>query len=395
MSIARPLAIPGIAARVNAQAMVRAVAPYLLITACGIELATLCAWLPDTMRLGWNHPTGDFRNLYEPARDLDLVGLYSPFLAPLLHPLTWLGELNAFRAFFVLNCAAMLAIAGIAQSRVRSLEAKCAVALGVLSVPQLHWAARMGHLTPMLALVALAGLMLVQRKPRAGALVLSILSFKPQYAVAPFILLLRERRWHLAGLMFAAACAMAMAGFLAIGLGEIREYLSIAFDWGPDSRDNLLPVQQSWLYSWPGVQISAGFEPHPLVTFQLIGLSLLTVVLAWVNTDAPTRACVAAFAMLLLTPYAQFYDFGLIVVGMVLLLSCRFDARLKASIWSALWLAALVTQDNTIFPSKDLLGAATTDGFYWLTPAVLATVAVIAVAGKLPRRRIREARDGD
>ena len=253
--------------------------------AIGAELAMLIAWLPDTLDYAWNRPNGDFRNLYEPARDLSLVGLYSPFLAPLLHPITYLGELGAFRAVFALNALSLGAVAWIAQRPVRTVEAKAAVALGVLSIPQLHWAVRLGHLTPMLALIALAGLLALQRRPVRGAMLLALLSLKPQYAVAPFLQLLRDRRFDLALTMLGTAAALAAIGFMAIGPAEAREYVSIALDWGPDSRDNLLPVQQSWLYSWPGVQISFGIEPHPLITAQLLALSLATVVLAWATTS--------------------------------------------------------------------------------------------------------------
>ena len=360
-------------------------APYALMAVIGIEAALLAAWLPDTLRLGWNHPNGDFRNLYEPARDLSLVGLYSPFLAVLLHPLTYLGWMGAFRALFALNVAAALAVAAMAQAPLRSPQAKAAVALGVLTIPQLHWAVRLGHLTPLLALIALCGLLLVQRRPARGALVLALLSLKPQYAVAPFLQLLRDRRFALAGVMLGAAAMLALAGFVTIGIGAVSEYLSIAFDWGPDSRDNLLPVQQSWLYSWPGVQISLGLEPRPLITFQLMALSLATVMLAWANAAPMTRVCVPAFAMLLLTPYAQFYDFGMIAVGLALLLRCGFDARFNTCVFVMLWCAAVATQANTIFPTKDALGPAQTAGPYFLTPAVLLTIAAIAVAGKRAR----------
>jgi len=358
------------------------VAPYALMAVIGVELAALAALLPDTLRLGWHHPTADFRNLYGPARDLSLVGLYSPFLAVLLHPVTYLGELSAFRAMFVINVAASLTIAWIAQAPLRTPEARLAVALGVLTVPQLHWAVRLGHLTPALGLIALCGLLLVQRHSYRGAIVLALLSLKPQYAVAPFLQLLRDRRFAVAGAMLGAAGTFAVVGFAVIGPAELGEYLSIAFDWGPDSRDNLLPVQQSWLYSWPGVQISFGIAPQPLITFQLMALSLATVGLAWANAGPMTRACVTAFAMLLLTPYAQFYDFGMVVVGIALLLRCGFDARLTAGISATLWIAAAVTQAHTIFPTKDALGAAQTAGPYVLTPAVLGAVALIAVIGK-------------
>jgi hypothetical protein len=193
---------------------------------------------------------------------------------------------------------------------------------------------------------------------------------------------MRDRRFRDAARMLAVAAAFALAGFAVIGLGEVGHYLELAFDWGGDSSDNLLPVQQSWLYSWPGVQISFGYDPRPPVTFALIALSLAVVLLAWTGADARTRACVTAFAALLLTPYAQFYDAALIIAGVVLFLRCDFPPYAKYAVCGGLYLAAVVTQANTVFPVRDVLGPGGTDGPFWLTPALLLTVAYIAIAGK-------------
>jgi hypothetical protein len=86
--------------------------------------------------------------------------------------------------------------------------------------------------------------------------------------------------------------------------------------------------------------------------------------------------------MLLLTPYAQFYDFGLVVVGMALLLRSELTPALAGAMVGALYAAAVVTQANTIYPTKDLLGPAQTDGIYWLTPAILAVIGVLAIVGR-------------
>jgi hypothetical protein len=97
-----------------------------------------------------------------------------------------------------------------------------------------------------------------------------------------------------------------------------------------------------------------GIEPNPVVTFDLMLLSLGVITLAWLRTDARTGACVTALAMLLLTPYAQFYDFGLVVVGMALLLRSGLAPALAGAMVGALYAAAVVTQANTIYPTKDL-----------------------------------------
>ncbi len=361
---------------------------FACFAAIGVELAVLVAWAPDTLRYLHDGPIGDFRNFYEPARDLRLVGLYNPVLAPVLYPLHWLGALNAYRALFVANWAAVLWIAWTAQRGVAAPEARVAVALAVISLPQMHWAIRLGHFTPLLAAVALGGLLLSTRRPQAGALVLSLLSLKPQYAAAPFLHLARTRRRD-AVLMLVAAGGMALIGFAVIGYGSMREYASLLFDWGPQSADNLLPVQQSWLYSWPGVQISLGREPLPPITFALIAVSFAFVVVAWTRTDAIGGACVTAFAMLLLTPYSQFYDFALIVVGLALLVRCDIPAAARAAMFAGLYAAALYTQSVTIFPAGDAFGNGGTDGPYIVTPAVLGAVAALAILGNRHREGAR------
>lgn len=372
---------PPAASASHARIAWRDVWALLCIAAIGVELAVLVAWAPDTLRYFRAGPIGDFRNFYEPARDLRLVGLYNPVLAPALYPLHWLGALNAYRALFVANWIAVLWIAWTAQRGASTPESRVAVALAVISLPQMHWAIRLGHFTPLLAAAALGGLLLACRRPRAGAIVLSLLSLKPQYAAAPFLHLARRRRSD-AALMLGAAAAMAFVGFAAIGFASVRTYLSLMFDWGPQSADNLLPVQQSWLYSWPGVQISLGMEPLPPITFALIAMSFAFVILAWLRTDAIGGACVTAFAMLLLTPYSQFYDFALVVVGLALLLRCGIAPAAKAAMFAGLYGAALYTQSVTIFPAGDAFGAGGTDGPYIITPAVLGAVAALAVFGR-------------
>ena len=373
---------------------VRAILHGLLFPlAIGVELAVLAAFAPDTLQRGWNGPTGDFHNLYVRGRDLQLMGMYNPVLTPLLYPLHWFGEINAYRVVFAMNLACLFTIATIAQRAVSSVDAKIAVALAVIAFPQMHWALRLGHLTPTLALIALTSFVMLERRPRVAAATLALLSIKPQYAVAPFLYLLRRRAFSLAGVMLGVAAVLAVMGFAIIGPSSVREFLSLYLDWGSDSADDLLPIQQSWMYSWPGVQISFGFEPNPVITFDLMLLSLGVVMLAWLRTDSRTGACVTAFAMLLLTPYAQFYDFGLVVVGMALLLRCGLAPPLGGALFGALYVAAVVTQANTIYPTKDLLGPAQTDGVYWLTPTLLAVIGVLAISGDSRGREA--AADGD
>jgi len=367
----------------------RAYAPALvrlaLLAAIGVELAVLAAWLPDTLRAIWRGDPRDFHNLYVPARNLDLVGLYSPALSLLLFPITLLGEHTAYRIVCSADLAAAAGVAYIAQRSVRTPEARLASALAVLSLPQLHWAVRLGHITPMLALAALAGFILAGSRPRLAGLLFSLLLLKPQTAVAPFVYLAVRRQFGALASMLGAAAAAALVAFVVIGPGQLATFVSSYVTWGPNSTENLLPVQQSWMYSWPGFLVSAGVHPNPLITADLLLLSLAVTGVAVARLDAATGAAAAALAMVLLTPYSQFYDACLVAVAFALVLRARLSPAVAGGIVAAVYAAALVTQANTYFPVRDVLGPAETGGLFWLTPVLLCAVAALALHARRPR----------
>ncbi len=357
-----------------------------LFAAIGVELAVLVAWLPDTLRHLKAGDPGDFRNLYGPASHLRLIGMYSPALTLLLYPLSPLSVHNAYRVMFCADAASAVAIAWLAQRAVRSRESRVAAALAVISLPEMHWAIRLGHVTPVLALAALGGFVVLPRRPRLGAILLAALSVKPQYAAAPFVLLASRRNFRLLGVMLGTAAAGALAGFAAMGPHAVAQFLGYYLDWGPNSTENLLPVQQAWMYSWPGFLVSAGFEPNRLVSADLLLLSLAVTAVACIRLYISKATAAAALSMILLTPYSQFYDACLVSVALALVLRARIDSRLAGCVAAVLYAAALLTQARTHFPVHDVLGPATTGGVYWLAPALLACIAVLAISAARTRR---------
>ena len=377
---------PSIAAAPRDQLAVvaRAVSPYALLVVIGIELALLTAFLPDTVDRFLHGPTSDFHNLYEVARNRDVPGLYSPFLVALLYPIAQLPEMQAYQTFFAINLACVVTIALIAQSAVRSFEAKTAVALAAFALPQMHWALRLGHMTPLLALVALAALITLRRRPVRGALLLALLSLKPQYLIAPVAYFAVTRQVRPIAIVVGTSSALAAFGFMLIGPAGVVEFASLYLDWGPNSSDNLLPVQQSWMISWTGVQISLGREANPLLTFDLILLSLAIAAVAWLRTDTARGVAAIALMFLPLTPYAQFYDGALVLVPIALLLRTDLPGVAKAGFCAAIYLAAIATQANVNFPATDILGVAHTNGFFWLTPVLVAATFVLALMSTRP-----------
>jgi hypothetical protein len=361
-------------------ALLQRTAPYLCLAGIGVELALLTAFLPGTVDRVLYGPVADFHNLYEPARERELPGLYNPFLVVLFQPLAWMPEMVAYRVFFAMSTLCIVAIALIAQRAVTSWEARVLVALAPLALPQVHWALRLGHLTPLLLLVALLGLLALRTHPRRAALLFAFLSIKPQYLIAPVAYLAVRREWRLLATVVGAAAAMAAVGLAIIGPSSIAELTSRYFDWGPNSSDNLLPIQQSWMVSWPGVQISLGREPHPLITLDLILLSLAVATCAWLRAPSWLHGAVVALMLIPLTPYAQFYDGALVLVAIALLLRTNLAPVMKATLCVGLYLAAIATQASVVFPVKDVLGPAHTHGVYWLTPAMVAATAIILLA---------------
>ncbi|MEX1254158.1 MAG: glycosyltransferase family 87 protein [Dehalococcoidia bacterium] len=380
----------------------------LALAFVGIELAVLATLLPDTIEAWWRaDELGDFPMFFDAARHLDANGIYGPALALLMHPLTYLGIENAYRAYLALGALAMLAVAYLAQRGVDSPEAKLAVALGVLAVPQIHWALRFGHLTPFLALAALSGLLLLQRRPALAGVCFAFLALKPQYLAVPGLYLLWTRDGRALASLLACVAVLQVVGFAAVGFDTVGWYLGLVFDWGSDASDNLLPVQQAWQYAWPGFLLSAGLDANPLVVFDLALLSLGAVALVWLRADRAAALAAVAFGMLIVTPYSNFYDWGLIAVGAALFLRTEMRWPLAAPIaCAALYGALLASQAATPWPlvdlSYDVVGTAGhffmvpgdtsgPSGLYWITPAALGAVCLLAL-GTLPRTKDGAAR---
>ncbi len=361
------------------------VAPILLFAVIGIELMALAAWLPDTLRVWWSPHVGelgDFEIFYTKAESSTGVNQYSPGLIFLLKPLVWLDVLTAFQVYFAINVAALLGVAYLAQRAVHSPEAKLAVFLGIVALPHAHWALRAGHFVPVLALLALGGFLLVERRPLLAGVCFGLLALKLQYMAVPILYLLWCRNWR--ALLGSAGTLVVLtgAGVAMIGTHGFWLQLDRLVHTGLDQSDLYIPIQQAWEYSWPGFLISAGIDPNPLLTADLLLLSLGAVLLVWF-TRAPSAAKVAAaLGMLLLAPYSTFYDWALIVVAVALLL--RVDIRPRFMIPALLAagsVAAAATLKATPYPVPNPLTEAGTNGLYWIQPFALGTVFLLAFVG--------------
>ncbi len=358
----------------------------ILFLAIGIELMTLVTWLPETLRVWWGaNPgeMGDFEIFYRKAASSTPLNQYSPGLIFLMRPLSFLGLAPAFQVYTAVNVAALLAVAYLAQRPVRSLEARVVVFLAVIALPQAHWALRTGHFVPVLALLALSGFLLTERRPLLAGICFGLLMLKPQYLPIPILYLLWTRNWRAVLGAAGTILVLSAAGMATIGADAFIDQLRRLVQTGLDHSELYVPAQQAIQYSWQGFFLSAGLEPSPLLTVDLLVLSFGAVVLVWM-IGAPSAAKVAAaLGILLLAPYSTFYNWGMIAVAGALLL--RADVRPRALIPAVLALgviAAAATQKATPYPIPNLLDASGTYGLYWLQPFALGAVFLLAVAGR-------------
>jgi hypothetical protein len=112
-------------------------------------------------------------------------------------------------------------------------------------------------------------------------------------------------------------------------------------------------------------------------------VSFAAIAVAWIRCEPAAGRAVAAAGIVMLAPYATFYNWALLAVAGALLLHANVRPRwLTPAILIGVAAAAAATQNATPFPSQDALAPAATHGLYWPQPAVLLSVAALAIAGR-------------
>lgn len=387
------------ALHIDAAAIVVRLTPLLLAAVIGAELLVLATWGPDTVAV-WRDPAthgdGDFGMFYENARTFSFNALYSPGLTVLMHPLTYLDVDTAFRIYVAVNVVALLGVAWVAQAGVRSPLAKVAVALGVLALPQTHWALRVGHFTEVLALAALGGLLLAERRPRTAGLLIAVLALKPQYVIVPLAYFVWSRNWRAVATCTGTLAALAVAGIAAMemrdphGLATVNYTFHYYLERVPWTLEYFTSGQleqnytQAWQYSWYGFLVSAGIEPNPLIAFDLIVLSAAAVGVVWWKCPSRVSVVATALGMLLISPHSSFYNWSMLAVaGALLLRSGIRPAYVTPLLLGGMFVAAAATQAATPWPIPvDAFRDPDTRGLYWVQPAALLTLFALAIFGR-------------
>ena len=159
------------------------------------------------------------------------------------------------------------------------------------------------------------GLLLLDRSPGAGGLLLGLLTYKPHLAVLLPVALAAGRRWRALLAMLGAAAALGLASLLALG----PEVWAAFFKNIPVTL-NLLKGGEVALSQMPTVFCATLLAGGGLTAARLLqGLTMLAVTAAvirvWAGEGSPARrGAVLVLSMLLFTPYVYDYDLALLAL---------------------------------------------------------------------------------
>ena len=159
------------------------------------------------------------------------------------------------------------------------------------------------------------GLLILDRFPLTGGMLLGALSYKPQLAVLIPVALLAGRYWRaLAGVIISAG-SLALLSALIFGLGTWKAfYQSIPF-----TAELLNSGSVPW-FKMPTIYAAIRLAGGGLVIAQVLqGIAMLSSIImvswTWLRISSPaSRAVVLTLAILLCTPYAFDYDLAVLAL---------------------------------------------------------------------------------
>lgn len=198
--------------------------------------------------------------------------------------------------------------------------------------------------------IVVSGVSHLERRPILAGCLLGLLACKPQFAVAPVVLLAVGRHWRALGAAAASQAALAAASALVLGPATWVEFVgrlshpgsvftSSSSDWR--AIPSILTLARTL-----GLPDSIATAAHWLVA---AGVVLLALRLWRRTTDPGYRAAITGTACVLITPYLRGYDLALLLPAVIVLSEAGLDRGQR-------------------LPSAILLAAA---GLGWAAPALL------------------------
>jgi hypothetical protein len=155
---------------------------------------------------------------------------YPPFFAVALLPLASMSFSAAFATMTMVNLALLVSAIGILvrNLRLNRRQTRCLI-LSTLCNYGVHYALLEAQTSFMALMLLVLFVMAVQESMggKAGTWA-SLMVFKPQLAVAPFLVLLGKRKWRELGLSMVIIALLAMVSLAAVGVEGMRAYLELS-----------------------------------------------------------------------------------------------------------------------------------------------------------------------
>jgi alpha-1,2-mannosyltransferase len=160
------------------------------------------------------------------------------------------------------------------------------------------------------------GLLLIDRHPWAGGLLLGCLSYKPHLAVLVPLALVAGRRWEALGAASLAALTLILLSMVFLGTGAWQAFFTqistpVSF---------LASGQDDWLRKMPSIFAAARLAglsfPLALVLQGVVILAVAAgVAVSWYRgAEAPVRNALLIIGILLFSPHIFYYDLALLLL---------------------------------------------------------------------------------
>lgn len=300
--------------------------------------------------------------------------IHPPYYTPLIAPLSWLPFRTAYLAWSALNMALIGVSVWLMISRGETLRGRAALAAAIISLSFLPvYAILLQGQSNALMLVGLAGGYVAWSSGRQGwaGVLCGLALVKPQLVMLVPVLFLARRSWRALGGFAVVCAALGLASLLTAGWSGVGQYLRLVFSWVLGSTAGH-PITAQTVYSLRGVlELMPGGR---LPALALLGALLLLVglSLSW-RPDVPRLDfAVAMAASVVLSPYQNLHDLGLLIIPGLAVADLAASGRLR---WPAAGLGILAV--GSVAVDTALIGGGR-----------VAAVAAIALAAYLCAERL-------